>query len=203
MADRDALTRFVEGALAAGRSRGEIRAALSAAGWTEREAEDALAAFAEGDFLPPVPRPRPVVSARDFFVYALIAISLGVAAVNLVDLLHAAIDALAGVLAEGWAERGRNRSLAALIVFGPIYLALSRAEAARRAADPGRQRSAIRKWTVAAILLATVLSLLATLAWGVYVLLDEGFAWVELAKVAATAAVAGGIWWAYRGERDG
>ena len=60
----------------------EERAALAEAGWTEREVADALAAFAETAFVPPVPRPRPVVSARDFFTYALIAISLGVAAVK-------------------------------------------------------------------------------------------------------------------------
>jgi hypothetical protein len=203
MAQRDPLTGFVEAALDAGRGRGEIRAALSAAGWTEREVEDALTAFADTAFLPPVPRPRPVVSARDFFTYALIAISLGVAAVNLVDLLHEAIDALAGEPRDEWAVRSRNWSLAALIVFGPIYAVLSRAEAARRETGPGRQRSAIRKWTVTAILLATVLALLGTLAWGVYVLLNDGFAVVELMKVAATAAVAAGIWWAYRGERDG
>jgi hypothetical protein len=203
MAEKDPLTRFVEAALAAGRSRAEIRGALAQAGWTPSEVEDTRAAFAETPFLPPVPRPRPVVSARDFFVYALIAISLGVAAVNLVDLMHGAINALTGATPTEWAGREQNRSLAALIVFGPIYLALSRVEARRQAADPGRQRSAIRKWTVAAILLATVLSLLGTLAWGVYILLSEGGADRDLIKVAATAAVAGGIWWAYRGDRDG
>lgn len=203
MAQSGPLSRFVETALAQGRSRSEIRNALVDAGWSEQEAEDALAAFADMPFTPPVPRPRPVVSARDFFIYALIAVSLAIVAYNLVDLLQSlinqAFEAEIDVESRGdWSRISQNRSLAAIIVFAPIYVLLSRGEARRRATDPARDRSAIRSWTIAGIQLCAVLTLLGSLSWAVFVLLQDGLDVPRLLNVAVSAVVAGGVWWIYR-----
>jgi uncharacterized membrane protein len=202
MASRDLLADFVGTALAQGRGRTEIRRALLDAGWAEAEVADALEAWADLVFTPPVPRPRPTVSAQDFFIYALITISLAVAAFNLVDLAHQLIDILTRDPDDDVVPRTPTWELAALLVFGGVYSWLSRTETARRRADPARQRSAIRKWTVAVILLATVLTLMSTLVWGVYLVIDTGGADPALLKVAVTAAVAAGIWWAYRGTAE-
>ncbi|MHA7872854.1 MAG: DUF5671 domain-containing protein, partial [Hyphococcus sp.] len=63
-----ALEEFVRDALAAGKSKPEIAAALKAAGWTDAQVEDALAGYADGDFPVPVPRPRRYGSAREAFL---------------------------------------------------------------------------------------------------------------------------------------
>lgn len=205
MARDDRLTGFVGAALGAGRSRAEIRAALSDAGWSESEIGEALSAYAETAFTPPVPAPVPVVSARDFFLYALIFISLGVTAWHLVEAAHDLIDMAFGERAAPetpFQRSSLNFSVAMLAVFGPLYGYLSRqAERALRA-DPARQRSAVRRWTAALILLLTVLALLGTLASVVYGFLEGEADLVFVLKAAVAAAVAGAIFALYR-QADG
>lgn len=197
MARDDRLTDFVAEALAAGRSRDEVAAALAAAGWSDREIADGLAAFADTPFTPPVPAPVPVVSARDFFTYALVFVSLGIAAWHLVNLAHHLIDrAFEPVVT--WRANRINWSVAALAVFGPIYLFLARQAAAGLKADPRRHRSAVRRWTEALILLLTVLALLGTLVATVYAFLEGEADLQFLLKAAVAAAVAGSIFAAYR-----
>lgn len=197
MAQGDRLTDFVGAALAAGRTRAEIRGALAAAGWSDREIDDGLGAYAETGFTPPVPAPVPMVSARDFFIYALIFVSLGISAWYLVDLAHALIDRMF-VPEETWRGWQIQQSLAALIVFGPIWVWLSRDTGAALRADPRRHRSAVRRWTEALILLLTVLALLGTLASTVRGLLGGDADLRFLLKAAVAAAVAGGIFLVYR-----
>lgn len=197
MAQSDRLSEFVAAALEAGRSRDEIAVALRTAGWSDREIADGLSAFADLPFTPPVPAPVPVVSARDFFVYALIFISLGVTAWHLVALAHHLIDRIFEPY-ETWRGRRANWSVAALAVFGPIYLYLARDAAARLRADPQRHRSAVRRWTEALILLLTVLALLGTLVATVYAFLEGEADLQFLLKAAVAAAVAGGILLVYR-----
>ncbi|MEM1431155.1 MAG: DUF5671 domain-containing protein [Pseudomonadota bacterium] len=200
MADRDPLRRFVEAALATGRDRAEIRTALAAAGWSAREIDDALGAFAEGDFTPPVPRPRPVVSARDFFVYALMSVALGVAAFALIRFGHIAVDRVFDLDLTTWQRNGLSRFGAMVLVFAPIYLWVSRSEARRLARDPARQRSAIRKWTYALIQLVTLLTLLGALSYGVYLVLQGDSPLADFLKVAITMGVMGGLFLLHRRE---
>lgn len=197
MAQNDRLSDFVAEALSAGRSRAEIEAALAGAGWSDREIADGLSAFADTPFTPPVPAPVPVVSARDFFTYALIFISLGVAAWHLVQLAHNLIDEVFEPTVT-WRDVQINWSLAALVVFGPIYFYLSRSAAARLREDPQRHRSAVRRWTEALILLLTVLALLGTLVATVYAFLEGEADLQFILKAAVAAAVAGGIFLVYR-----
>ena len=62
MAQRDELSIFVRDALAAGKSRAEITAALTHAGWRSAEVQDALNGWDEMPFSPPIPRPVATVS---------------------------------------------------------------------------------------------------------------------------------------------
>jgi hypothetical protein len=202
MARDDRLTDFVGAALAAGRTRDEILRALTDAGWSDTEAADGLAAYAKTNFAPPVPAPVSVVSARDFFLYALIFVALALTAWHAVAAAHAIIDLAFGTALDGGApERRRsslNRSIAVLVVFAPLYIILSRRASASLAADPARHRSAIRRWTAALILLLTVLALLGTLAGVIYRFLQDGGDAVFLLKSAVTAIVAGAIFLTYR-----
>ncbi len=67
MAANEDLYRFVRKALSAGRNRGEINIALNEAGWSKAEASEALDAWSETSFMPPIPRPQTMVTAQDFF----------------------------------------------------------------------------------------------------------------------------------------
>ena len=52
MAERHIMGQFVADALLAGKSRNDIRDALTEAGWSGREVSDALAEYSEVEFMP-------------------------------------------------------------------------------------------------------------------------------------------------------
>ena len=56
MAVTKELSRFVRDALTLGKTRAEIAQALTNSGWTPSEVADALDAWAETTFVPPVPQ---------------------------------------------------------------------------------------------------------------------------------------------------
>ncbi len=181
MAARGELIDFVRAALDRGRSRDEIRAALCGAGWRRADADRALAAFAEGGFTPPVPRPRPFVSARDAAIYALGFFALCVVVVNGVAELFALVERALGPAAPfGRAEAWR---IAALAVFAPLFLVLDlRAE---------RENPVRKTFAYAAFFFATLV-LLFTLV-GVIALGLTGGLGAELALKAAILASAAAI----------
>lgn len=182
MPGRAELTRFVREALAAGRGRDEIRLALAGAGWAERDIARALGAWGEAAGLPPVPRPRPFVSARQAALYALGFFALGVVVVNAVAELFLLVERLVGSGpapfddAEAW-------RLAALVVFAPLFAAIDlRAE----------RDNPVRKTFAYAAFLFAALVLLFTLV-GVIALALTGGLGIEVglkAVILATAAAA-------------
>ncbi|QFU09807.1 hypothetical protein PARPLA_00630 [Rhodobacteraceae bacterium THAF1] len=120
MAQRGELDRFVRDALVAGRSRDDIRATLVQAGWRAKDADRALGAFADVPSIPPVPRPRPFVSAREAVIYGLAFLSLSVVLVNLVGMLFDAIETFTGTDAR-WRLDMQAWRVAAILVFAPIF----------------------------------------------------------------------------------
>lgn len=153
MALKEELLEFTKEALVAGRSRSEIAQALGTAGWSEGEVGDALAAFADTPFVPPVPRPRAVVTARDFFVYALTFAALLTASICLIGVLVNLIDVYFDAEGRLWNIQAVRSNLAGVIVAGPIYGWLTWREEQRVAREPGQSRSAIRKWMIYLMLL--------------------------------------------------
>jgi len=197
MASSKDLTVFVRDALSAGRSRDEIAAVLTQAGWSAHEVSDALDGWADVPFAPPVPRPQPVVTARDFFVYALMFGALLFGAGYLVGLLHALIDHL--LEPSGRTADHRIRwAMAVLIVTLPLYLWLATRERGRLAADPALQRSAIRSWMTNVTLLFAAAVLLGDLVAVIYAFLNGDFTLQFALKALVVAGVAGGIFGYYR-----
>jgi hypothetical protein len=196
MASRDELSLFVRDALVAGKSRPDITAALSNAGWSESEIKDALGAWAETAFTPPVPRPVQTVSARDFFVYALTFGVLLIGAINLVIVLQVLVDML--FEDDNYAAVERIRfGVSVLIVTAPLYLWLTVRERRKLVRDPALYRSAIRKWlTYIALLLASA-TLLGDLIATIYALLTGDFTLQFLLKAVIVGLVAGGIFLFY------
>ena len=198
MASSKDLAVFVRDALSAGKSRVEIAAVLGQAGWSAQEVSDALEGWADLPFAPPVPRPQPVVTARDFFVYALMFGALLFGAGYLVGLLHALIDHLLEPRGSGSDHRIRW-AMAVLIVTLPLYLWLASRERRRLAADPALQRSAIRNWMTYLTLLFAAAVLLGDLVAVIYAFLSGDFTLQFALKTLVVAGVAGGIFGYYRG----
>ena len=195
MAVSKELTRFTRDALAAGRSRDEIAAVLTASGWASSEVQDALEAWAETPFAPPVPRPQTTVSARDFFVYALMFGLMVFGAVYLVQLLHALIDIWLDSI--GYRRTTVRWSIAVLVVVTPAFLWLTWRERAKLAADPALYRSAIRKWLTYLTLLLSASTLLGDLIATIYAFLSGDLTLQFMLKAAVVAIVAGLIFFYY------
>ncbi len=206
MSKADIVTDFVRDALRAGQSRAAIAEALKAAGWADRQVARALDLYAEVPFAVPVPRPRSALSGRDLLFYGLMSVALAVSTVQVVELLHALIDLAfppqGRTLPGDWRRGAVNRAVAALIVFGPVFLLLRRRDRSLVAADPSRRRSDIRQLTTALALFATSVILLSTLAFVVYSLLQGQARPAFLLKALSVAAVAGAVFVAYRRPGD-
>jgi len=204
MKNSDQIADFVHEALNAGRSRTEIQQALHQAGWTNTEINAGLKAWDDTAFLPPVPRPRPFVSAREAFLYGLIFIALGMTAWHLVMLGIHLID-------YAWPDPdgpgGRfyqlssiRWSMATLIVFFPLFAWLNRRAERATMADKGARRSVVRKWVGYIVLFLAALSLLGTLVFVLFTFLDGEARLQFLAKSAVVAAVSGVIFLYYRAQ---
>ncbi|MEP5730700.1 MAG: DUF5671 domain-containing protein [Sulfitobacter sp.] len=192
MAVNKELSRFTRDALIAGKTREDIATALAESGWSATEVTDALAAYAQTPFSPPVPRPQSTVSARDFFIYTLTFGVLIFGACYVVVLLHALIDR--------WMDDEGLRNLrtirwamAVLIVTTPIYLWLTYRDHRKMALDPALSRSAIRRWLIYLTLLATSSVMLGNLVAVIYAFLNGDFTLQFLAKSLVVALVASGV----------
>lgn len=171
MSQADRLAEFVGNALSAGHDRTAINDVLTRSGWTEDERVAALGAFADEVFAPPVPRPRAVVSARDFFVYVLMFGALMATASYLVVLLHGMIDLMWETF-RPYRMSSLRWAVAVLIVMAPAYLWLNHREEKRVAREPGRSRSALRKWVTYVTMLVAAVVFSSDLVWVLYRLLE-------------------------------
>lgn len=196
MAVSKELSRFTRDALAAGKSRDEIAAVLTASGWTAGEVGEALHAWSDTPFSPPVPRPQITVSARDFFVYALTFGVMITGAIYLVSLIHALIDLW--MEADTFGRSSRIRwAISVLIVAVPVYLWLTLRDRAQLAADPALYRSGIRKWLTYLTLLLSAATLLGVLIAVIYAFLSGDFTLQFLLKALVVCLVAGLIFLFY------
>jgi hypothetical protein len=204
MAAQKDLIRFVHDALAAGRSRADIEAALAQAGWSRKDIEASLAAYADTPFVPPVPRPAQIATPRHAFLYAVLFIAMAVTAINMVTLLHAQIDlAFADPAFEQLPERtaGRLRSaVAALLVAAPVYVLVSRHVTRSAAADDGILKSPVRKWLTYLALLVSALVFLGDAIYTVDRFLDGELTLRFALKAGAVALVSGAVFLHYLGD---
>ncbi|WP_212524920.1 DUF5671 domain-containing protein [Actibacterium sp. MT2.3-13A] len=203
MRPADQLAHFVAEALKAGRTRAEISAALHEAGWTGTEVAGALDAWAESAFSPPVPRPRPYVSAREAFLYALMFLALAMTAWNITTLGFELIELWLPDVTDRFSRYNAQSvrwSISVLVVFFPLFLVMN-ARAQRAAhADPGQRRSAVRKWFGYITLFLAAIALLGDLIAVIYALLSGDLTARFLAKAALVALTAGLIFLYFRGE---
>jgi hypothetical protein len=189
------LNDFVQAALKAGQSRESISAALQDAGWAEQEINRALGAWADSALGLPVPKPQPVASARDFFVYALTFGLLVFGAVHFVILVTQLIELL-------FDDRGFYDSLrwsfAAVVVSCPLFFWLSYRDWRASQIDAGLHRSVFRKWMITLAMLFSAIALFGSLLGAVYAFLSGDFTLQFLLNLGTVVTVAGLIFWYYR-----
>ena len=205
MARTDDMADFVRAGLAAGQAPRALAAALTQAGWGVREVEAALAAWAPGpDGLPPVPRPRAYVSAREALVYGLLFLLLGCICWHLGMLGFRIADTLLPDPTERFTPQpsGMRWSIAVLIPTVPLFLWVNRRVARVTAGDPGQRRSLVRKWFAAVTMLLAALALLADLVAVVHALLNGDITTRFFAKATLIAVIGGLAFAYYRDELD-
>lgn len=151
MAAKQIMGQFVADALLAGKSRKDIKDALAEAGWSDREVSDALSEYSEVEFMPPVPRPRPRLTARDVFIYAVLFTALTFTATNLINLVHAILDIRMPDTSDNeyllpLTTSKLRWSVAVLVVSAPVYFWMSFYTYRRIEKDQGHRRSLVRIW---------------------------------------------------------
>ncbi|MGI3186213.1 DUF5671 domain-containing protein [Nioella aestuarii] len=196
------LIEFTREALSAGRSREEIASALARAGWSRRDIDNALAAFADGPFLPPVPRPRRYLASRDAFLYALMFLALGLTAGHLISLLFAMIDLRVPQYGQTYyrvlAVEGQIRwALSVLVLAMPLFLWLMRLSERHAEGGSALGRSALRKWLTYLALLISALTFLGDAAYVIYRLLNGDATQEFLLKSLSVGVVAASIFTYY------
>lgn len=203
------LIQFVRDALLAGKTRDEVRTALTQAGWQQDEIDDSLARFADIDFPVPVPLKRTSGSAREAFLYVVTFLMLYTAAISLGNLLCGFVDrAMPDPVQEPYyyGERYQSESMrwliASLLVSFPAWFFLTRAHLISYAKDPERRTSPVRRWltyltlTVAAsTVLVTMIVLLAGALGGEYV---ERTLFKSLIVIALSGGIFGFYLWELR-----
>ena len=203
MKPADQLSEFVRHAMAQGGNRDQIAQALTDAGWSAPEIDEALHSWQAMPGLPPVPRPRPYASATEALLYGLLFLSLSVVAWNISDLGMAVLDQLIPDPAERIHYPGGGElrwPIAALIVFTPLFLFLNGKVAALARGDGGRRRSLVRKWFASMTLLIAALVLLGDGISIVYALLSGELTARFAAKAGLVASIAALVFAYYRDE---
>ncbi|MCK0150798.1 DUF5671 domain-containing protein [Marivita sp. S6314] len=185
------LSHFVRNALQRGLSQDDTRAALLKAGWADTEVNAALDGWLADDIAGPIPRPVRSNSARDAFFYALLFIVFGVVVGNALVLWFGQIN----IRFPDSTERiysgqvaGLRWSIAALVVFLPVFWWLDRSDRRATGGDPARRFTGVRRWLSALALLCAVIALLTDALFLIYRWLD-GQMTLRFALKSATVAL--------------
>jgi hypothetical protein len=189
---------FVRDALARGASKDTVASALASAGWSSEQVTRALAAFADVDFVVPVPKPRASLSAREAFLYLLLFASLYVAAWHLGSLLFDLLNrAFPDAGDPAWALRRSAESIrwstASVIIALPVFLWIARMLSREVARDPLKRLSPVRRWLTYLTLFLAAVALTGDMITLVYNVLGGELTMRFVLKVLVVAAIAGAI----------
>lgn len=161
------LHEFVNRALSAGKTREEVRTALSLAGWHEDEIDKALSKYAAVDFPIPVPRRLHSGSAREAFAYLVTFTALYISAFSFCYLVAATIDIVildpADSYRTSWSFDDLRWTAASLLVAFPLYFFLTTRNLRMSDRDPELRESPVRKWLIAATLFLSAVTVLITM----------------------------------------
>ncbi|HAV62804.1 MAG TPA: hypothetical protein DCY13_10605, partial [Verrucomicrobiales bacterium] len=188
------LTDFVRDALLRGVPRSEIARALETGGWSAKEIQGALDAFADTDLPVPVPRKRVSSSAKEAFVYLVLFSSLYTAAFAfgsmLFDLINLTLP-LPGELAAIWIHSLRI-GIASVVVAFPIFLFMTWQIGRETERNPGQRISPIRRWLTYLTLFVAAIAIVSDLIVLIVTLLEGDLTLRFALKAAVVGLLAGG-----------
>ena len=170
------------------------------AGWSREQIDDALAAYADVDFVVPVPKPRVEVSAREAFLYPVAFAALYLSAWHFGSLLFQFVNlAFPDELVErpDYVRQQIRWSTSALVVAFPVFLFLSCRIGRKIVADPARRASAVRRWLTHLTLALAAFVVLGDLIALVHGLLSGELTVRFVMKAAIVASIAGSIFGYY------
>lgn len=188
---------FVRDALARGATRESIASTLASAGWSAAQTTRALSAYADVDYVVPVPRPRASLSAREAFFYLLMFAALYMVAWHLGSLLFDLLDRALPDAADavdrfgGYQRNSMRRHAASLIVALPVYLWMARIVARDVTRDPLRRLSPVRRWLTYLTLFIAAIAMICDMVALVDNMLGGELTTRFLLKVLVVAAIAG------------
>ena len=196
------LSSYIRDALQSGQSQEDIAKSLRAANWTDTEIDAALAGWLHQDGAGAVPRPMRSTAARDALFYSLLFVVFGMVVGSTLTLLFAQINIWLPEPGESAAYgrlSGLRWSMAALIVFVPVFWALDRKDRQASTADPARKHGTVRRWLSALAMLVATITLLGDALYLIYSWLDGQITLRFLIK-SATVALIAAVVLAYFGE---
>jgi hypothetical protein len=197
MASSQTLQDFVGKALEASKSRAEISAVLSEAGWQADEIRKALAAYHPAEFPVPVPAKRYSLTARDTVFYLSLFGALYLACWGVImlafDILDLVIRDPAAHDNTGYIESNIRYWMAWTIVFAPTYLALAFKAEQRVKGMVSAPMSGARQWLTYLTLFFAGLTALGDLVAVLYHFLGGMATSRFLLKVLVVAFVSGSV----------
>lgn len=195
---------FVREALLRGQSKQATAQALAAAGWSPEQTRGALDAYADIDFVVPVPKPRASLSAREAFAYLVMFSTLYLVAYHLGSLLFDLINL-------GWPDTADNGyglwyrniadslrwSVSALVIAFPVFAFVSHRVARDVARHPIKRLSPVRRWLTYLTLFIAAAVLIGDMTSLVYNLLGGELTVRFVLKVLVVAVIAGTVFGYY------
>lgn len=144
------LDTFVREALLRGANKADVQQTLLDAGWTAEQTKNALDAYADLDFLVPVPKPRPHLSAREAFLYLVLFTALFLSAYHLGSLLFDLINRAwpDPAMSNNWRspDESIRWSIASILIAFPVFLFVARYLNRELIRSPIKRLSAVRRW---------------------------------------------------------
>jgi hypothetical protein len=195
---------FIEQAKAGGASEQTLVGILTARGWPEKEAYEALAAHYEGATGINIPRrASAATAAKDAFFYLLAFSTLATWTIGLGSLSFSLIDQwLADTLFSGgynqaYETYGIATAMASILVAFPIYFLVTRTIIRDVRSHPEKLNSSVRKWlTYMALVIAAGVFIGDLVAALTYLLRGE-ITSRFLAKAFAVLVISGGVFFYY------
>jgi energy-converting hydrogenase Eha subunit A len=182
-------------------TREEVKKVLLEVGWSPEQATSAINAFADVNFPIPVPKPRPLLSAREAFLYLVLFSTLYLSAYHLGSLFFDFIDK---VFPDPASSVNRLRymdsmrwSVSSLLIAFPIFLFVSSYIGKQLLKNPIKRLSPIRRWLTYLTLFIAAGILIGDLTTLVYNVLGGELTKRFILKVGTVAIIAGTIFGYY------
>jgi hypothetical protein len=197
------LKEFVRRALDRRAGRDEIEQTLRAAGWTGPHIAAAMSAFADVDFVTPVPKPKPFLSTREVFIYLVMFFALYK---TVYDVGSVGFDYVTHFFPDPAVDRsfdfsdGLRWSISSLIVVSPVFFYTFHLVNKAIAADPVRRDSRPRKALTYLTLLIATITLIGDVSYLIYSGLGGEMSIRIALKTLIVAILAGGNFFYFLSE---